>query len=141
MTSTSPNDQPLIGAGERIVPAADNREMMRRLDDAPLPNHSLDWGEDGSPLPASSVVYQYRPYDERHRLWSDIKTEELLAYVRSAPERFELRTLFTVSVDDLARAPLATILEARLHLDRIKAATEKAISGMREVARETAARP
>ncbi|OIJ42024.1 hypothetical protein [Massilia timonae] len=124
------------------TPAPAPDALQRRVDDLPLPGQPLYWGEDGTPLPPSSVVYQYRPQaDERHRLWSDITTQELLAYVKAAPERFELRTLFTVSVEDLARAPLATILEARLQLDRIKAATEKAISGMREVARETAVKP
>lgn len=141
MTSTSPHDQRLIADVERIVPAAENRVLMRRVDDLPLPSHPLEWGDDGTPLPASSIVYQYRPLNKRYRLWHDIETQERLDFVRANPEHYELRTLFTVSVDDLARAPLATILEARLHLDRITAATEKAISGMREVARETAARP
>jgi hypothetical protein len=114
---------------------------QRRIVDAPLPGRRLDWDEDGTPLPPSSVVYLFRSHDKDFPLWDQIKTQERLQTVREAPEQFELLTLFTVSVDDLARAPLTTIVEARLHLDRIKAATEKAISGMREVARETAARP
>lgn len=114
--------------------------LQRRVDDMPLPGKPLYWGEDGTPLPASSVVYQYRPQaDERHRLWSDITTKELLTYVQAAPERFELRTLFTVSVDDLARSPLATILEARLSMDRIEARTKKAIDEWRESQRAAVA--
>ena len=129
MTSTSTHDQPMIRAGERILPTAENSELMRRVDDLPLPGHSLDWGEDGSPLPPSSVVYQYRPLaDERHRLWSDIKTQELLAYVQAAPDRFELRTLFTVPVDELWRAPLITILSHLAALDKAKVARDAAVA-------------
>jgi len=110
------------------TPAPATDALQRRVDDLPLPGHSLDWGEDGSPLPASTVVYQYRPRaDERHRLWADIKTEELLAYVQAAPERFELRTLFTVSVDDLARAPMSTIITAQAELDKARRARDAAV--------------
>lgn len=101
---------------------------QRRVDDLPLPGQPLYWGEDGTPLPASSVVYQYRPQaDERHRLWSDIKTEELLAYVQAAPERFELRTLFAVPVEDLARAPMTTIITAQAELDKARRARDAAV--------------
>lgn len=115
--------------------------LQRRVDDLPLPVQPLEWGDDGTPLKPSSVVYFRRPVDKRFPLWEQIKTQERLAETKAAPERFELLTLFTVPVEDLARAPLATIMEARLHLDRIRAATEKAISGMREVAREMAVKP
>ncbi|WP_137171403.1 hypothetical protein [Massilia sp. HP4] len=123
------------------LPAPDTDALQRRVDDMPPAARRLDWDEDGTPLPASSVVYLFRSRDRDFPLWDMIKTQERLQIVREAPEQFELLTLFTVPVDDLARTSLAKILEARLHLDRIKAATEKAISGMREVARETAARP
>jgi len=141
MTSPSPHDQLLIAAAERMVPAADNSGLKRRIEDMPPAARRLDWDEDGTPLPPSSVVYLFRSHDRDFPLWDQIKTQERLQAVKEAPDQFELLTLFTVPVDDLARSPLATILEARLHLDRIKAATEKAISGMREVARETAGRP
>lgn len=114
---------------------------QRRIGDMPLPGYSLEWGEDGTPLQAPETVYQYRPNDPRYRMWSDIETRELLEYVKSEPARFELRTLFTEPVGDLARAPAAAIADALRRKDRIEAACEKAISGMREVARETAARP
>lgn len=123
------------------TPAPAPDALQRRVEDMPPAAARLDWEDDGTPLPASSVVYLFRSREAGLPLWDEIKTQERLELVKSAPDRFELRTLFTVSVDDLVRAPLATILEARLHLDRIKVATEKAISGMREVARETAARP
>lgn len=124
---------------ENSTPAPD--ALQRRVDDLPPAARRLDWDEDGTPLPASSVVYLFRSHDKDFPLWDLIKTQERLQVVQEAPDQFELLTLFTVPVDDLVHRPLQTILEARQHLDRIKAATEKAISGMREVARETAARP
>lgn len=112
------------------APAPDTPQ--RRVDDLPLPVHSLDWGEDGTPLPASSVVYQYRPQaDERHRLWSDIKTEELLAYVQAAPERFELRALYKDSIEDLVRAPSVVVLTALAALDRSRVEAEAAKAKLR----------
>lgn len=106
--------------------------LQRRVDDLPLPGHSLDWGEDGSPLPPSTVVYQYRPRaDERHRLWADIKTEELLAYVQAAPERFELRALYKESIEDLVRAPSVVVLTALAALDRARSEAEAAKSKLR----------
>ena len=123
------------------LPSPDADALQRRVDDMPPAARRLDWDEDGTPLPPSSVVYLFRSHDKDFPLWDLIKTQERLQLVQEAPDQFELLTLFTVPVDDLARNSLSVILSARLHLDRIKAATEKAISGMREVARETAARP
>lgn len=106
--------------------------LQRRVDDLPLPGHSLDWGEDGSPLPPSTVVYQYRPRaDERHRLWADIKTEELLAYVQAAPERFELRPMFTMPIDEVVRAPSVVVLTALAALDRSRSEAEAAKAKLR----------
>lgn len=123
------------------TPAPAPDALQRRVEDMPPAAARLDWEDDGTPLPASSVVYLFRSREAGFPLWDEIKTQERLQLVQEAPDQFELLTLFTVPVDDLARSPLTVILDARLHLDRIKAATEKAISGMREVARETAARP
>lgn len=109
------------------TPAPAPDALRRRVDDLPPPAQPLQWGEDVTPLPASSVVYQYRPHDERHRLWSDIETEELLAYVQTTPERFELRTLFTVPVDDLARAPMSTVITAQADLDKARRARDAAV--------------
>ncbi len=116
-------------------------ELQRRVDDLPLPGLPLDWGDDGTPLEPSSVVYFRRPLDKRFPLWEQIKTKERLAQTQAAPERFELLTLFTVPVDELARGSLVPIMEARLRLDRIEAATARAVEGMREVAREMAVKP
>lgn len=115
---------------ENSTPAPD--ALQRRVDDMPMPGHSLDWGEDGSPLPPSTAVYQYRPLaDERHRLWADIKTEELLAYVQAAPERFELRVLFKESIEDLVRAPSVVVLTALAALDRSRSEAEAAKAKLR----------
>ncbi|WP_314435838.1 hypothetical protein [Massilia timonae] len=112
--------------------AVSGAELQRRVDDLPLPAQPLEWGDDGTPLEPSSVVYFRRPVDKRFPLWEQIKTQERLAETKAAPGRFELLTLFTVPVDDLARAPLVTILEARLSLDRIEAKTRAAIDGWRQ---------
>lgn len=106
-------------------------ELQRRVDDAPQPGQPLDWGDDGTQLPASSAVHQYRPHDERHRLWSDIKTEELLAYVQGAPERFELRTLFAMPIDDIARSPNVVVLSALEVIDRCNREGEAAKAKLR----------
>jgi hypothetical protein len=132
---------PAIREGESIISAADNRDMMRRLDDQSLPSAPLDWGNDGTPLPPSSIVYLYRPHAGGFALWSEIRTQERLAEVQASPGHFELRVLFTVPVEDLARGALVPIMEARLRLDRIKKATDQAISGMHDVIRELAVKP
>lgn len=106
-------------------------ELQRRVDDAPQPGQPLDWGDEGTQLPASSAVHQYRPHDERHRLWSDIKTEELLAYVQGAPERFELRTLFAMPIDEVVRAPSVVVLTALAALDRSRSEAEAAKAKLR----------
>jgi hypothetical protein len=116
-------------------------ELQRRVDDHALPDRPLDWGSDGTPLPASSIVYLYRPHAGGFPLWAEIKTQERLAEVQASPDHFELRVLFTLSVEDLARGALVPIMEARLRLDRIKKATDQAISGMHDVIRELAVKP
>lgn len=127
---TNTNTQPLAGTAPQ----------RRAFEPTQQPRH-LEWEEGGTPLPPSSVVYLFRSRDADLPLWDKIKTRERLDLVKSAPERFELWTLFTIPVDDVARAPTAAIADALHRLDRIEAAAAKAISGMREVARETAARP
>lgn len=130
MTSTSlPDPAPAVDAPHR------------RFFEAPQSVRRLEWDEEGTPLPPSSVVYLFRSHDKDFPLWDLIKTQERLQLVREAPEQFELWTLFTVPVDDLVRAPVTIIADALRRKDRIEMACEKAISGMREVARETAARP
>jgi len=116
-------------------------ELQRRVDDHALPDCPLDWGSDGTPLPASSIVYFYRPHAGGFALWAEIKTQERLAEVQTSPDHFELRVLFTLPVEDLARGALVPIMEARLRLDRIKKATDQAISGMHDVIRELAVKP
>lgn len=137
MTSTSTMEKlPVIAEGERITPAADNRNMMRRLTDRIPPSEPLDWGAEGTALEGTSVVYLYRPRAERFALWADIRTQEHLLDVQAAPDRYELRILFTVPVDDLARAPIAHVAMARTRLDTIQRAAGAAIANMRAVACE-----
>lgn len=116
-------------------------ELQRRVDDQALPDCPLDWGSDGTPLPDSSIVYLYRTRAGGFAMWAEIKTQERLADVQASPDHFELRVLFTLPVEDLARGVLVPIMEARLRLDRIKKATDQAIAGMHEVMREMAVKP
>jgi len=128
--TTSIQSAPMISAGESIIPSATNAALMRRITDFPLPARPLEWDEEGTPI-EGSVVYQYHPRSERFALWADIRTEEHLLDVRAQPERFELRTLFTASVEDLARSPLSLIAAAQKRLDLIEAAAGRAIAAMR----------
>jgi hypothetical protein len=114
---------------------------QRRFDDHALPDRPLEWDVDGTPLEATSVVYLYRPRAEQFKRWAEIHTQEHLLDVQAAPERYELRTLFTVPVDDLVRAPITTIAIARQKLDTIQAATSAVIANMRAFAREIAELP
>ena len=116
-------------------------ELQRRADDQALPDCPLDWGSDGTPLPDSSIVYLYRTRAGGFAMWAEIKTQERLADVQASPDHFELRVLFTLPVEDLARGALVPVMEARLRLDRIKKATDQAISGMHDVIRELAVKP
>ena len=116
-------------------------EQLRRFDDQALPDHPLEWGNDGTPLPELSIVYFYRPIAGRFPMWSEIKTQERLADVQASPGHFELRVLFTLSVEDLARGTLVPVMEARMHLDRMKKATAQVVSGLHDVIRELGVKP
>lgn len=108
------------------TPAAAPDALQRRVEDMPPAAARLDWEDDGTPLPASSVVYLFRSREAGFPLWDEIKTQERLELVQAAPERFELRTLFTVPVDELWRAPLVTILSHLAALDKAKVARDAA---------------
>lgn len=109
---------------------------QRRFDDHALPDRPLDWDDEGTPLASTTVVYLYRPLNEQFKRWADIRTQEHLLDVQAAPDRYELRILFTVPVEDLARAPLAHVAMARTRLDTIQRAAGAAIANMRAVACE-----
>jgi len=113
----------------------------RRVDDMLLPDRPLDWDDEGTPLASTTVVYLYRPRAEQFKRWADIRTQEHLLDVQAAPDRYELRTLFTVPVDELSRSPLALVAAAATKLDIIRAGTGAAIANMRAVAREIAELP
>jgi hypothetical protein len=93
---------------------------QRRADDQALPGCPLDWGIEGSPLPPSSIVYQYRCASWTDGLWMDINTQEFLDKVKSRPGIFTLRTLFTASMDDLVRAPNVVVLTALAVVDQAR---------------------
>lgn len=120
------------------VPALAPEQMRRRIDDLPLPARPLDWDDEGTPLDHPSVVYLYHPKGARPVLWMEIKTRENLLDVQAAPDRYELRTLFAASVEDLARSPLSMIASAQIKLDRIRTATGQAIAAARRALNEIA---
>lgn len=109
------------------TPAPATDALQRRVEDMPPAAARLDWEDDGTPLPASSVVYLFRSREAGFPLWDEIKTQERLELVQAAPERFELRTLFAVPVDDLARAPMSTIITAQAELDKARRARDAAV--------------
>lgn len=109
---------------------------QRRFDDHALPDRPLDWDDEGTPLASTTVVYLYRPLNEQFKRWADIRTQEHLLDVQAAPERYELRILFTVPVEDLARAPISHVAMARTRLDIIQRVAGAAIANMRAVACE-----
>ena len=129
MTSTTSMEAP--------APAA----LQRRIDDLALPGQPLEWGDEGTPLPGASVVHQYRLLNDRFERWMDIWTKEHLLDVQAAPDRFEVRILFTVPVDEISRAPVSFVAAAQIKLDIINAATGAVIANMRAVAREIAELP
>jgi hypothetical protein len=139
-STTTMEAPPMVHAGEQIIPAADNRTMLRRLSDK-LPGQPLDWGGDGTPFEGSTVVYLCRVRDALPVRWSEIHTKEHLLDVQAEPTRYEVRTLFTVPVDELSRSPLALVAAAATKLDIIRAGTGAAIANMRAVAREIAEMP
>ena len=106
-------------------------EQQRRVDGQASPRNPLDWGDDGTPLAPSSALRQYRPRDDAFRLWSDIQTEELLACVQAEPARFELRTVFTMPVDELVRAPSVVVLTALAVFDQARRDREAAALKLR----------
>lgn len=118
------------------APPVAPEQMRRRVDDLPLPGQPLDWGDEGTPFESTNVVYLYRPRAERFPRWAEIRTQEHLLDVKKEPSRFEIWTLFRVSVDDLARAPVSTIALAQTRLDRIERAAGAAIANMRTAMRE-----
>jgi len=99
---------PTIREGERIVPAADNRELMRRLAEHAYPGVTGP----ATPLAPSSALDQCRVLSDPLRQWVDIETEEMLDYAKARPEVFEIRTLYEMPVDELVRSPNFTVRAA-----------------------------
>jgi len=138
MTSTTTMEaQPAAHAGERIIPAADNAALARRLHDLPAAYQKLEWEEE-TPFGPASVVYLYRLRDEPSRNWAHIKTEELLLEVKASPDRYDLWTLFTVPVDDVSRSPRAHVAMAMTRMDIINASAGAVKANLRAFLRETA---
>jgi hypothetical protein len=110
---------PMMCSGERTAPAADSRELMRRLAERGYPGVTGP----ATPLAPSSALDQCRVISDPLRQWVDIETEEMLDHAKARPEVFEIRTLYAMPVDELARAPNFTVRAAlgvidQAHRDR-----------------------
>lgn len=99
-----------------------NHEPQRRIEDK-RSNEHVHWKDaDGDrQLGASSIVYMARSRRSEGDEWTEIKTQENLAALQDNPEQFEVRTLFTVPVDLLSRAPISAVAAARAALDKLEA--------------------
>jgi len=95
------------------------------------PPIATDWVFGCTPLAPSTTLHQYRPADDADRRWIDIESEEVLACVKAMPERFTLRTVFTVSVDRLVQAPTATVCAALAVVDQARRDREAATFKLR----------
>lgn len=127
---------PMMCSGERIIPAADNRELMRRLAEHAYPCVTGP----ATPLAPSSALDQCRLLSDPLRQWVDIETEEMLEYAKARPDVFEIRTLYAMPVDELARAPNFTVRAAldvvdQAHRDRdvINGQLRRALAALEEM--------
>jgi hypothetical protein len=118
---------PTIREGERIVPAADNRELMRRLAEHAYPGVTGP----ATPLAPSSALDQCRLLTDPLRQWVDVETEEMLDYAKARPDVFEIRTLYAMPVDELARAPNFTVRAALDVVDQARRDREAAALKLR----------
>ncbi|MBD8632775.1 hypothetical protein IFT74_15530 [Oxalobacteraceae sp. CFBP 8755] len=85
----------------------------------------------GTPLPPSSIVYQFRAVAWCDGRWMDIKTQERLDEVKSQPGIYILRTLFAACMDDLMRAPNLAVLTALAVVDQARRDREAAALKLR----------
>ena len=74
-------------------------------------------------LASSSVVYFCRTVGAISETWERVTSHESLAAIQADASQYELLTLFTVPVDDVARAPVSTVARARAELDLIERRT------------------
>ena len=118
---------PMMCSGERIVPAADNRELMRRLAEHAYPGVTGP----ATPLAPSSALDQCRLLTDPLRQWVDVETEEMLDYAKARPDVFEIRTLYAMPVDELARAPNFTVRAALDVIDQARRDRKVAASKLR----------
>jgi len=71
-----------------------------------------DTTQESAPLAPAGVIYQYRALSWPDDTWMDIPSHEHLALVKGFPEVYKLRALSLVPIEDLLRAPAATVSAA-----------------------------
>jgi hypothetical protein len=71
-----------------------------------------DTTQESAPLAPPGVIYQYRALSNCGRNWRDIASMEELSLIKGLPDIYVVRALSEVPLDDLLRAPAATVSAA-----------------------------
>ena len=71
-----------------------------------------DTTQESAPLAPAGVIYQYHARDWHSGLWMDIASHENLEMIKANPEVYAVRAISLVPIDDLLRAPAATVSAA-----------------------------
>jgi len=71
-----------------------------------------DTTQELAPLAPAGVIYQYRALSWHDGHWMDIPSQEHFDLLNAYPEIYKLRALSIVPLDDLLRAPAATVSAA-----------------------------
>jgi len=71
-----------------------------------------DTTQESAPLAPAGVIYQYRALSWCDRRWRDIASMDELNLLKGCPDIYVVRALSLVPIDDLLRAPAATVSAA-----------------------------
>jgi len=71
-----------------------------------------DTTQESAPLTPAGVIYQYRALSWCDRRWSDIVSMDELNLIKASPDIYAVRALSLVPIDELLRAPAATVSTA-----------------------------
>jgi len=79
-----------------------------------------DTTQESAPPAPAGVIYQYRALSWPDDTWMDIPSQEHLNLVKGFPEVYKLRALSLAPIDDLLRAPMATVSAALAVVDQAR---------------------